>query len=77
MRAQNLNFTSSTVLWKIGFCEYVTKIVIMSAAMYSDARSCKAIRPVHLCLLHVIMQKISVAICQFFGVQRMGKSFHL
>jgi hypothetical protein len=46
------------------FCEYVVKIVIMNTWLRSVGRSCAFIRPRHLCILHVITQRILVVVCQ-------------
>ena len=43
MCGQNLKRTSSAVVWNMGFCEYVVKIVIMSTGALVG-RSCASMR---------------------------------
>jgi hypothetical protein len=48
----------------MSFFEYVVKIVIMNTWLHSVGRSCASMRPRHLCILHVITQRLLVVICQ-------------
>jgi hypothetical protein len=61
---QNLKRTSSAVVWNMGFCEYVVKIVTMSTWLHSVDRSCASMRSRHLCILHIITPRVLVVVCQ-------------
>jgi hypothetical protein len=65
MCGQNLKRTSSAAVWNMVFCEYVVNIVTMNTWLRSVGRSCASMRPRHLCILHVITQRILVADGQF------------